>query len=245
MDQIQMDAIKSELEAAQARVVLLWTRALNKLADDLEKATTTEQQPETPVTDGQFHEQTIEDKPQYKEGDILECAACGKGKVLSIENNEGYFRYVLEGIGKHYEESLTRVETPQRPEPKFKDDQWVQTLYTGYKARIEDDAEWNEDLGVYTYDIRFLDESIGNREESMLKASNPPAPRFHVGQRVEYRAYGTSDFKPVTIIKVALDDDNDIEYTIRTDNGAEHDAIYDYDWGTDHNGRLRAIPEED
>lgn len=228
------EQMQRELEAAQIRLGLAWVRAINTLATQLDEAVEAKQN-ETPI-DAEVTE--IEETQEasgakFKVGDRVVCRTCGEGTVLGVEDRYGEYKYTLDGMGSHWEGSLSKVETPvekPRPAAKFAKGQWVQSIFNT-RARVTGEPTWNTDLEQYFYPIKYLDGSEANRAESFLKPSAMPAPRFNVGAQVRYDAW--DGWQDGTVTKVELDYDNDVEYTIKLEDGDEQ-TVYDYDFGTDH-----------
>lgn len=172
---------------------------------------------------------------KYAVGDILECPSCGKGKVLSIEENEDYVRYNLEGIGKHYEAYLTKVEPTPEPapapaKPKFKEGDWVRGMLTGHYGRVVGMGEPFpfSRLPMYTVYVPAEDRTY-DKYEGGLERADMPAPKFQVGQRVIVN-WGPFREDHAVITGVSIDEDNDYRFDFRTDEGVE-DRLFDFQWG--------------
>lgn len=229
------EQIQRELEAAQIRLGLAWVRAINTLATQLEDAVEAKEN-ETPI-DAEAIE--IEETPEieevsgakFKVGDRVTCTVCGEGTVLEVEDRYGEFKYSIDGMGSHWEYSLQLAEPVEqpRPEAKFTKGQWVKSIF-GTRARVLE-SSWNADYETHQYSIEYLDGSTANRFESLLKPSAMPAPRFNVGALIRYDAW--NGWTDGTVTGVELDADNDIEYTLKLEDGSE-ETVYDYDFGTDH-----------
>lgn len=237
-----MDEIKAELEQVQVRIGAAWLRALQTLAATLEETfpaqeDKAEEEDETPDT---FD--TNERQPKFKVGDRVTCSLCGTAAVTEIDYNEYHesFTYRTDDnrTGKHLESELTLAE-PQRPEPKFKRGDWVRTRILKNTARIVGDPKPSQLWGreTWEYRTRFRDGTETTAYETAIEAGSPPAPRFKVGDRVKYRGY--RGWRPATITKVVLDEDNDYRFDFGyTDNIGGDDYDYDYDFGADENADL-------
>lgn len=173
-------------------------------------------------------------KARWSVGDILECPACGKGKVLSIEENEGSFRYELEGIGKHYEAGLDKVEPTPEPAqvtPKFKEGDWVRGKLTGHYGRVVGMGEPFpfSSLPMYTVYVPSEDRTY-DKYEGGLDLADMPAPKFQVGQRIVIDSYAGYTESHGVVTGVSIDEDNDYRIEFRMDDGRT-DRLFDFQWG--------------